>query len=117
MHALPYPDGSFDVVVHSDTLEHVPNPLHALGECRRVLKPGGALCFTVPVIVGRLTRSREGLPKSYHGNPEESGDDFVVHTEFGADFWSFPVRAGFAEVRLYSVEHPAAIAMAAFRSA
>lgn len=52
MHALPYPDGSFDVVIHSDTLEHVPNPIHALGECRRVLARGGTVCFTVPVIVG-----------------------------------------------------------------
>ena len=37
--------------------------------CRRVLKPEGALCFTVPKIVGRLTRSRDGLPKSYNGDP------------------------------------------------
>jgi SAM-dependent methyltransferase len=63
MHALPYGDTSFDVVVHSDTLEHVRNPVHALGECRRVLKPGGALCFTVPIIVGRLSRDRDGLPE------------------------------------------------------
>ena len=46
MHALPYPSGTFDVVVHSDTLEHVPNPIHALGECRRVLKEEGTLCYT-----------------------------------------------------------------------
>jgi SAM-dependent methyltransferase len=115
MHALPYGDELFDVVVHSDTLEHVPNPVHALTECRRVLKPGGALCFTVPVLVGRMTRGREGLAKSYHGNPSESGDDLVVHTEFGADAWTFPARAGFSRVRLFIVDFPVALAMAAIR--
>lgn len=68
MRELPYSDGSFDLVVHSDTLEHVPNPIAALRECHRVLKVSGALCLTVPVIVGRMSRSREGLPKSFHGN-------------------------------------------------
>ncbi|UIL28707.1 class I SAM-dependent methyltransferase [Rhizobium leguminosarum] len=43
MHALPFDAESFDVVVHSDTLEHVKNPVHALQECGRVLKTGGAL--------------------------------------------------------------------------
>lgn len=87
MHAIPCRDGLFDVVIHSDTLEHVPNPVHALAECRRVLKPGGALCLTVPVVVGRLSRNRDGLPKSHHGNAATQADDFVVQTEFGADAW------------------------------
>ena len=62
MQAMPYPDESFDLVVHSDTLEHVPDRSRALSECRRVLRPTGALCFTVPIIVGRLTRSCAGRP-------------------------------------------------------
>jgi len=113
MHALPYADESFDIVVHSDTLEHVPNPLHALSECRRVLKRAGALCFTVPIIVGRMTRSREGLPKSYHGSAQQSDDDWAVHTEFGADAWAYPIQAGFSEVSLFAVEFPAAVAILA----
>jgi SAM-dependent methyltransferase len=58
IHALPYPDDTFDLVVHSDTLEHVANPIRALEECRRVLRPGAALCFTIPTVVERLSRSR-----------------------------------------------------------
>ncbi len=80
MHNLPYDDSSFDLVVHSDTLEHVRNPIHALKECRRVIGKTGTLCFTVPMIVGRLSRSRDGLPKSYHGDASMGSDDFVVHT-------------------------------------
>ena len=77
--------GAFDLVVHSDTLEHVPDPLRGLSECRRVLRPNGGLCFTVPVIVGRLTRSRTVLPKSFHGMETTLSDDWAVQTEFGGD--------------------------------
>lgn len=117
MENLPYPSGTFDVVTHSDTLEHVPHPIRALEECRRVLKPGGCLCFTIPVIVGRLTRDRAGLPKSWHGNPAESGDDFLVQTEFGADMWTYVMRAGFGRVAIHQVGFPAATAITAWDEA
>lgn len=113
MHAMPFGDRTFDVVIHSDTLEHVQNPIHALAECRRVLKPGGALCFTVPVIVGRLSRDRGGLPKSYHGNVETATDDLAVQTEFGADAWTYLMEAGFSDVSIHAFGYPAATAFVA----
>ncbi|NDZ14505.1 SAM-dependent methyltransferase [Variovorax sp. WS11] len=116
MHALPYPDESFDIVVHSDTLEHVPNPVHGLEECRRVLKTTGALCFTVPIIVGRMSRDRTGLPKSFHGDAATATDDLIVQTEFGADAWTFIMNAGFCRVTTHAVEYPTAIAFAAFKT-
>lgn len=114
MQRLPHADDAFDLVVHSDTLEHVPDPLQGLAECRRVLRVGGACVFAVPIIVGRLTRSRAGLAPSYHGNPE-GGDGYLVHTEFGADAWTWPFAAGFSECRIVSLEHPAAHALIAVR--
>jgi ubiquinone/menaquinone biosynthesis C-methylase UbiE len=39
--ALPFPDGSFDVVVVHQVLQHVSNPTHILSEMRRVTKKGG----------------------------------------------------------------------------
>ena len=115
MHALPWPAETFDIVIHSDTLEHVPDPIHALAECRRVLRPTGSLCLTVPIIVGRMSRGRAGLPKSYHGDPQESGDDYMVHTEFGADAWCFLLEAGYTDVSIVPIAYPAALAMAARR--
>jgi SAM-dependent methyltransferase len=114
MQRLPFADASLDVVLHSDTLEHIVHPLLALEECRRILAPSGRLCFTVPIIVGRLSRNRAGLAPSYHGAPTTDADDFRVHTEFGADAWKIVHEAGFSDVTLSQVSFPCAIAMTAW---
>lgn len=114
MRSLPFADGAFDLIIHSDTLEHVEHPILGLQECRRLLAPTGRLCFTVPIIVGRLTRSRAGLAPSYHGDPAANREDYVVHTEFGADAWSFACRAGFTGLALHQVDYPSAIAISAW---
>lgn len=46
--ALPFPDGTFDLVICSEVLEHVPDHRAALAELVRVLKPGGDLVISVP---------------------------------------------------------------------
>ncbi len=45
---LPFPDHSFDRVICSEVLEHIPNYLNVLEELVRVLKPGGKLAISVP---------------------------------------------------------------------
>ncbi len=45
---LPFSDASFDRVICSEVLEHIPDYETVLGEIHRVLKPGGILAVSVP---------------------------------------------------------------------
>jgi SAM-dependent methyltransferase len=91
---LSFPDHLFDLVVSSETLEHIPNLDQALAEIHRVLKPDGVHLFTVPLKPGtkktemRLQLTPDGLmtdlilPRLHH--PGGSWGWPVV-TEFGED--------------------------------
>ena len=46
--AIPFPDESFDTVLAVEVFEHLEDPLGAVRECARVLRPGGYLILTVP---------------------------------------------------------------------
>jgi SAM-dependent methyltransferase len=46
---LPFPNETYDTVVCTEVLEHVPDPLQALKEMRRVLKREGTLILTTPM--------------------------------------------------------------------
>ncbi len=45
---LPFPDGTFDQVIASEVLEHIPDDVAAMRELARVLRPGGSMAVTVP---------------------------------------------------------------------
>jgi SAM-dependent methyltransferase len=45
---LPFADATFDVVIASEILEHIPDDRAAIAEAVRVLRPGGRLAVTVP---------------------------------------------------------------------
>ena len=111
MRRMNLADNSVDLIIHSDTLEHVPDAVGGLRECRRVLKARGHLFYTVPVVIGRLTKSRAGLPPSYHGAPVTAADDYRVQNEYGADFWCEIFEAGFQNMSLTSLIFPASVAI------
>ncbi|THJ19761.1 MAG: class I SAM-dependent methyltransferase [Nitrospira sp. CG24D] len=62
---LPEPDGSLDLVVASEVIEHVIDPGRAVAEFHRVLRPGGHVLITVPNVAFwrfRLEALRGGVP-------------------------------------------------------
>jgi SAM-dependent methyltransferase len=46
--SLPFPDESFDCVIASEILEHVPEDEKAMWELARVVRPGGTVAVSVP---------------------------------------------------------------------
>ena len=109
---LSFADGSFELIISNDVLEHVVNPRKALAEACRVLRPRGELLMTVPFHLNKEKGERRAevvngklehiLPPTYHGNPV-SDDGSLVFTDFGWDFLQDIHDAGFtkAELRFY----------------
>lgn len=75
--ALPYEDDSFDRLIATHVLEHIPSPHKVLLEWARVVKPGGVLSLIIPCDPGLLWRlgrklgprragERAGLPYDYY---------------------------------------------------
>ena len=50
--SIPVPDESFDVIICSEVLEHVPEPIKVIKEFSRILKQGGRLLLTAPLGCG-----------------------------------------------------------------
>lgn len=100
--ALSFDDERFDLVLTSETLEHVRDPHLALRETYRVLRPGGRHVFTVPVDPSlTATRSRSGLAPEHHGRGGgpfglvTRRADMLVHTDFGCDLPEIVGAVGF----------------------
>ena len=65
--ALPFADGSFDRIVASEVLEHIPDDTGAIAELGRVLRPGGTMAVTVPRCGPEVVNWL--LSDDYHGVP------------------------------------------------
>jgi SAM-dependent methyltransferase len=65
--SLPFPDGTFDRVIASEVLEHIPDDTRAMAELSRVTRPGGTLAVTVPRTGQEVVCW--ALSKDYHNTP------------------------------------------------
>lgn len=101
---LPFADGSFDVVLSSEMVEHVPDPGQAVRELCRVVRPGGTLALTTPnwtwVWSVRIAnalglRPYKGL-ENWLGYAElrrlVEGAGLRVTRQYGFHFWPFQFR-------------------------
>jgi SAM-dependent methyltransferase len=77
------PDGVYDLVLASHVLEHVANPLAALAEWRRVLRPDGRLVLVLPHRDATFDHRRPVTPLAHLLDDLASGvdEDDTTHVE------------------------------------
>jgi ubiquinone/menaquinone biosynthesis C-methylase UbiE len=102
LESLTFPDGHFDLMITQDVMEHIFDPAKAFSEIGRVLKPGGAHIFSVPLINKEkpsalwARRDEKGdivyiQEPEYHGNPiDQNGSLVTMH--WGYDICDFIFR-------------------------
>jgi SAM-dependent methyltransferase len=79
----PLSDAAYDAVLSSHVLEHIANPLRALGAWRRVTRPGGHLLIVVPHMAGTFDHQRPLTPLSHmiEDLERDVGEDDLTHVE------------------------------------
>ncbi|OUL79970.1 methyltransferase domain-containing protein [Paraburkholderia hospita] len=115
LQCLSFADESFDLVLSSDVLEHMPRPYDAHREIYRVLKPGGRHIFTVPFYpwealdevraVETDSRVEYFGEKLYHGDPVRPGEGVLVWTIFGLQMIVELASIGF-QVSYWNLHEP-----------
>jgi ubiquinone/menaquinone biosynthesis C-methylase UbiE len=86
--ALPFDDGSFDVVWSSEVIEHVADTARWLSEVRRVLVPRGRLLLTTPdhgrlrLAIGGIERYSEPLGDHLHLYSARSLRELLTEFDF-----------------------------------
>lgn len=64
--ALPLDDGWADVMVADWVIEHIDDPAWFVGECTRVVKPGGWVCGRTPAKAGYIAVGARLVPNRRH---------------------------------------------------
>ena len=57
--ALPFENDTFDALICIDAINHLPDRARVLGDWARLLRPGGRLLFTDPVVITGILDSEE----------------------------------------------------------
>lgn len=107
---IPVPDGSFDVVLCTEVLEHVSDPIAVAREFARIVAPGGQLILTAPLGSGIHQEPYHFYggytPYWYEKFLREAGFDSVVVTPNAGTLRHFAQEA----IRFVQMTRPFAIA-------
>jgi SAM-dependent methyltransferase len=100
---LTFEDDTFDLIITQDVMEHVFNPAAAFSEIARVLKPGVAHIFTVPIMNKvRPTERRASLLPSgeieYHFEPEYHGNPIDANGSLVTFYWGYDIASYIQQV-------------------
>jgi len=93
---LPFPDDSFDVILCSHVLEHVPDDRKAMSELCRVLKPGGWAVMQVPISNELTTTFEDARISTAEERERHFGQHDHVRLYGGDDFYVRLAQAGFS---------------------
>jgi SAM-dependent methyltransferase len=111
IHRLTYENASFDLVTSTEVFEHVADDRRGFAEIRRVLRPGGAFIFTVPIENAERTVERAALsgetvthllPPAFHDDRIRGRNAVLVFRDYGRDIVARLRDAGFASARIES---------------
>lgn len=103
LQAMRFPDEVFDLFVTMDVFEHIPEPEKAFREIARVLKPGGAHIFSIPLYWQMTTTSRKDKESVYHQNPIDPKGSLVT-IDYGRDVAEYIFKASGMFTTIYSIQ-------------
>ena len=112
---LTHGDSTFDLVTSTEVFEHVPDDRRAFAEVYRVLRPGGLLVFTVPLMDTGPTLERAEIrynrivhlvTPEYHGDRLRGRRGVLAFRTYGPDITDRLRAAGF-DAWLERIEDPA----------
>lgn len=108
--SLPFGSDSYDLIICSHVLEHIPDDREAIKELRRVVKPDGKVLAMVPIDHLRTTTLEDKTAsttedrKSIYGHPQHQriyGTDFSDRLcDLGFSVNKFTVQSEFSQVEV-----------------
>lgn len=106
---LPYPDGTFDVIVLADVIEHLQNPGAMLTELKRLIKESGHIIITTPIRSSEHPEDKMhvqeffpdqliGLCEPFFGSPSER---ILSHPVVWYELYTYGQKFTRSLIRLY----------------